>query len=59
MKGLVEMNDKEKQRHELALGDMYEALKACHVSLIDDECYQQFKPLLKTIEQALSKADGK
>lgn len=39
--------------------DMYEALKAVEVSLIEDEYYQHFKPLLKTVREAIYKAEGK
>jgi hypothetical protein len=35
------------------------ALKATRVSLIDDEHYQEFKPLLRTIDEAIAKAEGK
>ena len=39
--------------------DMYEALKAVSVSLIDDEYYHHFKPLLDTVNKAIAKAEGK
>lgn len=42
-----------------AAPDMYEALKATRISLMADEHYQEFKPLLKTIEHALAKAENK
>ena len=42
-----------------AAPEMYEALKACEISLISDEHYQEFKPLLETINKALKRAEGR
>ncbi len=41
-----------------AAPQMYEALNAARISLISDEYYQAFKPLLKTIEAVLATIDG-
>ena len=38
---------------------MYMALRAVEVSLIDDEYYQRFKLLLKTVQDAIKLAEGK
>lgn len=43
---------------EVAFNEMFKALKAVEVSLIEDEYYQHFKPLLKTVKDALNKAEG-
>ncbi len=39
-----------------AAPDLLKACKAARISLIDDETYAQFKPLLKTLEDAIAKA---
>jgi hypothetical protein len=39
--------------------DMYMTLRAVEVSLIDDEYYQHFKPLLLAVRQAINKAEGR
>ena len=41
-----------------AASEMYEALCGCRISLIGDEHYQEFKPLLEVINAAIAKADG-
>ena len=38
--------------------EMYEALRACKVSIIGDEHYHEFWPLIQTIDRALAKAEG-
>ena len=42
-----------------AAPDLLGALKAVHISLINDDDYMKHKPLLETINQALAKAGGK
>jgi hypothetical protein len=42
-----------------AAPDMYQALKAARISMLGDEDYQKFKPVLETIDKALAKAEGK
>jgi hypothetical protein len=38
---------------------MLQALKAARISMLDDEDYQKFKPVIATIDNALAKAEGK
>jgi hypothetical protein len=38
---------------------MLQTLKACRISIIADEYYQEFKPLLKTIDSVLASLEEK
>ena len=39
-----------------AAPDLFTACKAAYVTLIDDEHYQTFKTLIRTLEEAINKA---
>lgn len=39
-----------------AAAQLLKACKAARISIIDDEKYAEFKPLLKTLEAAIAKA---
>lgn len=39
-----------------AAGDLLKACKAARISVIDDEHYEEFKPLIRTLEAAIARA---
>lgn len=57
--GTTPINAIERKNLIAAAPELLQALKAVAISLTDDEYYQQFKPLLETVNEAIAKAEGK